>query len=105
MVAEQDDGSMEDSVRHELAGLLGITAAPLFCRIHRHPRSLPQYRVGHPELVRRVQERVRRFSGLALAGNAYLGVGMADCIHSGEEAAERLLDDPSDSNRSLDARG
>jgi protoporphyrinogen oxidase len=34
-----------------------------------------------------------RHQKLALAGNAYGGVGMADCIHSGESAAEALLDE------------
>ena len=32
-----------------------------------------------------------RFPGLQLAGNAYHGVGIPDCIHSGESAAERIL--------------
>jgi oxygen-dependent protoporphyrinogen oxidase len=88
---EQDDRTMEDSVRHELRDLLGIAAPPLFCRVYRHPLSMPQYRVGHRERVRLIETLVTRFPALALAGNAYGGVGIADCIRSGEEAAERIL--------------
>ena len=89
---KRDDRAMEDSVREELSSLLGVKAAPLFCRIQRHPRSLPQYQVGHLELVQRVEQCLRKHPSLALAGNAYRGVGISDCIHSGEEAAERLLE-------------
>jgi len=88
---EQDDAAMEAGVRHELAELLGVTAEPLFRRIHRHPRSMPQYHVGHLARVERIEEQVKKLPGLALAGNAYRGVGIADCVHSGEIAAENLL--------------
>ncbi len=89
---DRDDRAMEASVRRELADLLGVAAEPLWCRIYRHPRSMAQYRVGHLEKVARIEERVKKLSGLALAGNAYRGVGISDCIHSGETAAESLWD-------------
>jgi len=88
---EQDDRAMEDSVRQELRDLLGIAAPPNFCRIYRHPFSMPQYHVGHRERIRRIETLAGQFHALALAGNAYGGVGIADCIRSGEEAAERIL--------------
>lgn len=88
---EQDDPTMEEAVREEMATLLGIKAPPLFRRIHRHPRSLPQYQVGHLELVRRIESHLARFPGLALAGNAYRGVGVPDCVRSGEETAEKVV--------------
>jgi oxygen-dependent protoporphyrinogen oxidase len=87
---ETDDAGLEADVRRELAELLGIRAAPLFCRIFRHPLSMPQYKVGHLELVRRIDESLQQLPGLQLAGNAYRGVGISDCIRSGEEAAEKL---------------
>ena len=90
---EQSDEAMERCVRQELAALLGIKAEPLFCRIHRHPKSMPQYRVGHSERVGSIKEQLAKHKGLTLAGNAYSGVGIADCIHSGESAAESLLEE------------
>jgi oxygen-dependent protoporphyrinogen oxidase len=88
---EQDDAAMEAVVRRELAELLGITAEPLFHRIHRHPRSMPQYQVGHLAHVQRIESQVGKLPGLALAGNAYRGVGIADCVRSGETAAENIF--------------
>jgi protoporphyrinogen/coproporphyrinogen III oxidase len=88
---EQDDQSLEAGVRQEMAALLGIKARPLFSRIYRHPASLPQYYVGHLEVVKRIEHCLADCPGLELAGNAYRGVGVSDCVRSGEEAAERLL--------------
>jgi oxygen-dependent protoporphyrinogen oxidase len=98
---EQDDRAMENSVREELSLLLGVQAAPLFCRIYRHPRSMPQYYVGHKERVRHIEVILASLPGLAVAGNAYHGVGIADCIRSGEEAAERLCLSLKRANESL----
>lgn len=89
---EDDDATMESNVRHELASLLGVKAEPLFSRIRRHPGSMPQYQVGHQQRIRRIEGRLSGLSGLALAGSAYHGVGIADCIHSGEAAAEKVLE-------------
>lgn len=88
---EQDDAVMERSVRRELADLLGVEGPPLFSRIYRHPRSMPQYLVGHRQRVSRIEEGLGEFPGIELAGSAYHGVGVADCVRSGEAVAERLL--------------
>lgn len=88
---ERDDEAMELSVRKELSSLLGIKAEPLLCQIHRHPRSMPHYQVGHLDRIRRIKAQLAPLRGIALAGNAYGGVGIADCVRSGEEAAQMLL--------------
>jgi protoporphyrinogen/coproporphyrinogen III oxidase len=75
--------------REELR-LLGITAEPARTWIHRWPRGMPQYVLGHPERLERIDAAVERHPGLALAGAAYRGVGIPDCIHSGEEAARSV---------------
>ena len=87
---DQDDATMAASVRRELRDLLGISGEPLLSRIHRHPDAMPQYRVGHLERMARVDAALAHHPGLALAGNAYRGVGIPDCIHSGELAAEAV---------------
>jgi oxygen-dependent protoporphyrinogen oxidase len=86
----QDDAAMAASVRRELRELLGIDSDPLLTRIHRHSAAMPQYRVGHLQRLARIDERVARYRALALAGNAYRGVGIPDCIRSGEMAAESV---------------
>ena len=77
--------------RAEIGRLIGASGPPLFWRVHRHRHAMPQYRIGHLERVSRLEARAADLAGLELAGNAYRGVGIPDCIHSGEEAVERLL--------------
>lgn len=86
-----DDRDMEGIVRRELVQLLGVRGDPMFVRIARYPRSMPQYLVGHLELVSEIETRIARYPGVALAGNAYRGVGLADCVRSGEAAAEAVF--------------
>ena len=62
----------------------------MLSRVWRHPGTMPQYDVGHLERVAAIESRLETLPGLALAGGAYRGVGIADCVHSGEVAAERL---------------
>jgi oxygen-dependent protoporphyrinogen oxidase len=89
--ADLDDASMEAAVRRELAELLGIPVPPELVRIHRHPQAMPQYCVGHIERVGAINAQLSRHRGLALAGSAYGGVGIPDCIHGGEAAAEAII--------------
>ncbi|HWP57201.1 MAG TPA: protoporphyrinogen oxidase [Candidatus Acidoferrales bacterium] len=86
-----DDASVEASVRRDLRALLGVTAAPLFSRVCRYPLSLPQYRVGHLDLLRAIDGELQKWPGLALAGSGYRGVGVPDCVRDGEHAAAAVL--------------
>jgi protoporphyrinogen/coproporphyrinogen III oxidase len=88
---QDDDATMEKNVRAELSSLLGVRAAPLFSRIWRHPNSMPQYHIGHEARIERIEAQLSKFPNLALAGSAYHGVGIADCVRTGEEAAERVV--------------
>lgn len=88
---QDDDATMERNVRAEISSLLGVIAEPLFSRVWRHPNSMPQYHIGHQARIERVEAELAKFPHLALAGNAYHGVGIADCVHTGEEAAEKIV--------------
>jgi len=74
----------------DLKEILGISGEPIFVEVARYPGAMPQYLVGHLDTVAGIRDRERNLPGLALAGNAYEGLGLPDCIKSGEEAAERL---------------
>ena len=88
---ELDEEQIISRVRNDLRDLLGIVQPPLFTVVEKWLRSMPQYHVGHLDLVSQIQARVQAFSGLQLAGNAYRGAGVPDCIRSGEAVAEQLL--------------
>ncbi len=90
---EWDDQTLLAAVLRDLKDLLGIRAAPLWSVVARHPRSMPQYHVGHLARVGALERRLHRWPTLKLAGNAYRGIGIPDAIHSGEAAADALLAD------------
>lgn len=76
--------------KEELNLTLGITSDPLLYRVFLWDQAMPQYNLGHPEILKRIDTALERHPGLALAGNGYRGIGIPDCIHSGELAVERV---------------
>lgn len=91
-LADLPDDDIRELVRRELADLIDFRGEPLWTDIARWPRSMPQYHVGHLERIARIEQLVSRQRFLALAGNAYHGVGIPQCVHSGERAAEEIVD-------------
>jgi oxygen-dependent protoporphyrinogen oxidase len=85
------DDEIRQLVQSELEEILGVTWKPDFTVVARWMRSMPQYHVGHLDLVAAIDRELSAFPRLALAGNAYQGVGIPDSIHSGELAAERVF--------------
>ena len=75
----------------ELKLSLGITAEPLLYRVFLWEKAMPQYNLGHPEILERIDTTLEKYPGLALAGNGYRGIGIPDCIHSGELALQKIL--------------
>jgi oxygen-dependent protoporphyrinogen oxidase len=77
--------------KEELKSTLGITTDPLLSRVFMWDRAMPQYNLGHPEILKRIDIALEKYPGLALAGNGYRGIGIPDCIHSGELAVEKII--------------
>ena len=90
-LAALDTDALITTVRGELRDLLGITAAPVLTRVRHHAHAMPQYTIGHLERVAEIEQRAAGASGLVLAGAAYRGVGIPDCVRSGEAAAVTAL--------------
>lgn len=77
--------------REELHLTLGITAEPILSRVFLWDKAMPQYNLGHPEILKQIDHELQKHPGLALAGNGYRGIGIPDCIRSGELAVEKIL--------------
>jgi oxygen-dependent protoporphyrinogen oxidase len=85
------DADIQRAVTDDLRQLLGLTGEPLAMGITRHLEAMPQYHVGHLEHVAHIEALLAPYPGLGLAGNAYHGVGIPDCIQSADTAAQSLL--------------
>ena len=88
-LTEDSDSDLVALARGEVRHT-GVIASPTLTRVHRWPRGMPQYVLGHPDRLARIEAALAGHPGLALAGAAYRGVGIPDCIRSGELAAESV---------------
>ena len=88
---ELSDNAIIAVVRNELLQILGVRAKPLFARVYKWKSAMAQYGVGHLERLERIERLRQQLPGLALAGNGYRGIGVPDCIRSGQEAVRQVL--------------
>ncbi|MDA8174485.1 MAG: protoporphyrinogen oxidase [Nitrospiraceae bacterium] len=90
-VAMLDDEKLLDTVMADLGVILGIKATPDMVRIFRHEKAIPQYEPGHTERLREIDSIMAGHHGLYLAGNAYRGIALNDCIENSALLAEKII--------------
>jgi protoporphyrinogen/coproporphyrinogen III oxidase len=90
-VVEHSDTEIIADVRAELEALMGIRAEPILTRVYRWIKGNAQYDVDHLERVKKMHTMCAEIPGLFLTGSAYEGIGVPDCIHQGQQAAEKVL--------------
>ena len=91
-LAEQAPEKILSDVLEELRDIMGLTATPEFTHVFQYRKGNVQYHVNHEELVNAVERDLKGHPGLFLAGSAYRGIGIPDCVANGTQAAERALD-------------
>ncbi len=88
-LAMSDDEVLR-TVRQELAEISGITAEPRTFRLYRWNRAMAQPSPGHLDRIATIEALAAQLPGLALAGNYFRGIGVPDCVHTGQEAAAKV---------------
>ncbi len=92
-IMDLSDEELVDVVVSEMREILGVKGEPLFSRVFRWNLGMPQYTMGHLDRVELIENRSESIAGLALAGGSYRGVGIPNCIESGERAVSKVLGD------------
>jgi len=90
-VIGREDKDLIAMVRQDLKAILGINEQPVVAKVFRWIKANPQYHVGHLERVLKIEEQVHLHSGFFLAGAAYRGVGIPDCIEQAELTASKVI--------------
>jgi oxygen-dependent protoporphyrinogen oxidase len=92
-IVKRSDEELVQKVLAEFCDLLGLNpfAKPLFSRVFRWHLGMPQYTLGHLGRIGRIDDRCAQIPGLAIAGGSYRGVGVPNCIESGERAVTKIL--------------
>ncbi len=91
-VLEHHDDELVSIVCKELDDLLGIVGEPACQKVVRWPSTTPQYNMGHRQTVAKIREAEEKLPAFAIAGNAYAGVGIPQCVRSGWAAADRVVE-------------
>ncbi len=90
-ILELDDEALIRLTAEEVARVHGAAGAPRLARVFRHELAIPQYLVGHPARLARIDARLAELPGLAVTGNAYRGIGVNDCARNAWPVAEATL--------------
>jgi oxygen-dependent protoporphyrinogen oxidase len=90
-IVEEDDRRLADLVRVDLRSTMGIEAVPVFTRVARWFKAMPQYPAGHLERLQAIEAGLQDLPGLAVAGAGFRGIGIPDCVRQGTEAANRMI--------------
>ncbi len=91
-LAEQDADAMLQMVKEEIRDTMGIRQEPVMSRVFHYRKSNVQYHVGHAGLIAGIEDELKAVPGVFLAGSAYTGIGIPDCIQNGGRAAEKVLE-------------
>jgi oxygen-dependent protoporphyrinogen oxidase len=87
-VVDAPDEDIVEGVSRQLAALLPLPERPEEAAVVRWPAAMPQYEVGHLDLVERIERSLP--PGVVVAGQAYRGAGIPDSVRQGAAAAEAV---------------
>ncbi|MDF1536718.1 MAG: protoporphyrinogen oxidase [bacterium] len=87
-----DEEDLLNVARQEVNVTMGIETAPVFSRVIKWEKAIPQYTFGHLDRIESIENRLADHPGLFITGNAWRGVGINDCVAEGERAARRVLE-------------
>ena len=90
-ILQEDDTALIRRVREELRSMTGVSGEPVHAEVNRWDRGMPQYTLGHLDRLEIIQRSLDRYPGLLLAGAAYRGIGIPDCIRDGADAARGVI--------------
>jgi oxygen-dependent protoporphyrinogen oxidase len=86
----EEDGKLVETVVDELSSIMGVKGKPVYEKLTRWPKAIPQYTIGHLSLMTNVAAFERRFPGLFLSGNFRGGISVGDCIMSSDRMATQI---------------
>jgi oxygen-dependent protoporphyrinogen oxidase len=89
-LAETGDDALVDDVCSDLRDLLGLSGEPVFAKIIRWPRAIPQYNTGYGKILSAMERLEAAWPGLHLAGNYRGGIAAGQCIQNGLRLAEKI---------------
>jgi len=91
-LTDEDDGRITELVLSELESIMGIRGSPVYTKVTRWARAIPQYTLGYPGIVRAMERFEQNYQGAFLCSNYRGGIAVGDCVMSAEKTAKRVLE-------------
>ncbi len=89
-LCELSDEEITETISAEVARVLGITGKPVATSLHRYARALPQYNLGHLQVVKSLETLTAATPGLFLAGNYLSGPSIGACVEQAYRTADAV---------------
>jgi oxygen-dependent protoporphyrinogen oxidase len=86
-----DDATLQRMVYDSAKEVLGLKGEPDVCFKLRTQYAIPQYYVGHSDIVSTINSRAETLGGLYIAGNSTNGISVADCVLNSRNVAEKVI--------------
>jgi oxygen-dependent protoporphyrinogen oxidase len=93
--AELADNSEEDLIKialEELNSILGLNGEPIFTRVKKWEKAIPQYNIGYEKITESIENFQIQNAGIFFCSNFYRGISVSDCIKNSALAAEEILE-------------
>ncbi len=87
----RSDAELITLAKAELQELIHFDGRTLFAQVVRWNEAMPQYEVGHLQLLEQLNQRLSQHPGLTLTGNSYGGVGIAPTIQRAVKTAQQVV--------------
>jgi oxygen-dependent protoporphyrinogen oxidase len=91
-VFDKSDDELFQIAREELDSILGLKGEPIFQKIRRWKRAIPQYNLGYEKIVDSIENFKKNNAGFSFCSNFYRGISVSDCIKSSITATEEVLE-------------
>ena len=86
----RNDAELIELVVQELTSIMNLAGTPVFSRVTRWEKAIPQYRIGHLSVMEQIHQFELRNAGIFLSGNYRGGIAVGDCVINSERTAERV---------------
>lgn len=70
---------------------MGVKDEPTVAYVKQWKEGIPNYPVGHLAKMNKLFELVNLNNGIFLNSNAYIGIGLNDCVSNSKKCAMRVV--------------
>jgi oxygen-dependent protoporphyrinogen oxidase len=89
---DRTDAELFEIARAELSDILGVQGEPVFQRIKRWTKAIPQYNIGYEKIEKGIKDFEQNNKGIFFCSNFYRGISVGDCIKNAYLTADEIAE-------------